>query len=80
MSTWTHPETKTMWPRDLLPKDFPEARILAFKYSSTIEVFFPVTSEDYGKANNVSNKLIDAIHSVRCEPETVIPINPLIFN
>ena len=29
LSTWTHPDTLTHWPRDLLPKDFPQARILA---------------------------------------------------
>ena len=40
-STWLHQdkETKTYWPYDLLPKDYPDARILAFDYDADITQF-----------------------------------------
>jgi len=55
-STWTHPETKTYWPRHLLPKDFPHVRILAFKYSPTVEDFFPYTTEAEQPPDQTSEK------------------------
>jgi hypothetical protein len=34
MSTWTNSETKKCWPKDFLPKDIPEARIMTFGYNA----------------------------------------------
>ncbi|KAF2807646.1 uncharacterized protein BDZ99DRAFT_489297 [Mytilinidion resinicola] len=39
-STWTHEPSHVFWPKDLLPKACPEARILAFGYSSGWVRFF----------------------------------------
>ena len=33
-TTWTHPETKVSWPKDLLAKDLQTARISTYDYSS----------------------------------------------
>ncbi|KAL2846060.1 hypothetical protein BJX68DRAFT_241469 [Aspergillus pseudodeflectus] len=40
-STWTYEPTNLFWPRDLLPKDFPNARILVFSYPARFTYFFP---------------------------------------
>jgi hypothetical protein len=50
--TWTH-EDGTFWPQDLLPNDFPKARIMTFGYDADItHVFGQVstnTLRDHGK-------------------------------
>ncbi|KAK1753795.1 hypothetical protein QBC47DRAFT_48118 [Echria macrotheca] len=43
-STWTHQESKILWPRDLLPIDFPRARIASLNYSPNFDDFFPAES------------------------------------
>jgi hypothetical protein len=40
-STWTYEPTNLFWPRDLLPKDLPKARILVFSYPANLTYFFP---------------------------------------
>ena len=35
-SIWTHPKTKKLWLRDLLPQKIPSARILLFAYNARI--------------------------------------------
>jgi hypothetical protein len=37
--TWTAPDSGTLWLRDFLPKDIPNARILTFRYNSSIASF-----------------------------------------
>ncbi len=34
--TWTGPKTHTLWPRDLLPTDVPNARIMTFGYDADV--------------------------------------------
>lgn len=36
INTWKHDETGVVWPRDLLPKEIPNARVLSFGYSADI--------------------------------------------
>jgi hypothetical protein len=40
-STWTHHESKTFWPKDLLPHTCPRTRILSFEYAPKFAHFFP---------------------------------------
>jgi hypothetical protein len=51
--TWTH-EDGTFWPRDLLAKDFPKARILTVGYDADVTHVFAQAStntlRDHGKA------------------------------
>jgi hypothetical protein len=39
IDAWTHPETRTLWLRDFLPKSIPAARVLAFGYDSSPSPF-----------------------------------------
>lgn len=36
VGTWTHERTGVCWPRDLLPKVAPSARVLSFAYNADI--------------------------------------------
>ena len=52
-STWTEKKTGTFWPKDLLPKDIPEARIFTFGYDTDIGALNCAstnTIRDHGKA------------------------------
>lgn len=33
VQTWTHGGTGSYWPRDFLPEDIPEARVMTFDYN-----------------------------------------------
>jgi protein SERAC1 len=35
-TTWTHKQTKTFWPQNLLGVDLPNARILTFGYDADV--------------------------------------------
>lgn len=35
-STWTHTESGTLWPKDLLPLDIKNARIMLYGYNSNV--------------------------------------------
>ena len=35
-STWTHPETKTLWLRDLLPSTMKHSRIMSYGYDAAV--------------------------------------------
>jgi hypothetical protein len=35
--TWQSREDKTLWPRDLLPSQIPDARVLGFSYNTTLK-------------------------------------------
>ncbi|PSN64914.1 hypothetical protein BS50DRAFT_677808 [Corynespora cassiicola Philippines] len=52
-TTWTYNDS-VLWPRDLLPKDIPHARILTFGYDADVARFFSITSSntirDHGKS------------------------------
>lgn len=53
-STWTHKTGKVFWPKDLLPKDLPKARIITFGYDADIirglSTVGNGTLRDHGKA------------------------------
>ena len=53
-STWTHKTNKVFWPKDLLPKDLPKARIITFGYDADIirglSTVGNGTLRDHGKA------------------------------
>ncbi|KAL8400455.1 hypothetical protein RB594_000734 [Gaeumannomyces avenae] len=36
LTTWTHEATKICWPRDLLPSELPNARVLSFAYNADV--------------------------------------------
>jgi hypothetical protein len=46
VEAWTHPETKVLWLRDLLPKSVRVARILTFGYSAYSSSFYGSRSAD----------------------------------
>jgi hypothetical protein len=39
MNTWTHEKSKVLWLRDLLPQNFPNARIMTFGYKARFKNF-----------------------------------------
>jgi hypothetical protein len=63
---WTSAEKSIFWPEKLLPAKTPEARILSFEYSVTIDSFW---SED--EIDDHSNDLIDELMDQRTEKEQV---------
>ncbi len=42
--TWTSPRSDTYWPRDFLPADIPNARILTYGYDFSIASFATLVS------------------------------------
>ncbi|EJT79104.1 hypothetical protein GGTG_04193 [Gaeumannomyces tritici R3-111a-1] len=36
LKTWTHETTKVCWPKDLLPRELPDMRVLSFAYNADI--------------------------------------------
>lgn len=36
LKTWYHKETEILWPENLLPLDFPQARIITYGYDADI--------------------------------------------
>lgn len=53
-------EKETYWPRDLLPKDFPNARVLAYGYDSHVSHFF----RDTASQNNIITLGRDLLHNL----------------
>ncbi|CAP99847.1 Pc22g25590 [Penicillium rubens Wisconsin 54-1255] len=60
--TWAH-ENGTLWPRDLLPKDLPKARVMTFGYDVDIFSFTSITFSD--RLYDYSQSLAYAIVSQR---------------
>jgi hypothetical protein len=73
-STWTDKRTGTFWPKDLLKRDIPNARIITFGYDSKVVKFRSVSQNrvaDHGrdlliglsrlrqKSRNVSDGRVD---------------------
>lgn len=75
-STWLHQdkETKTYWPYDLLPKDYPDARILAFDYDADITQFWGPASSN--RVGNHAENLLGALSRLRAKTNTVLTISP----
>ena len=53
-------EKDTYWPRDLLPNDFPHARVLTYGYDSHVSHFF----RDTASQNNIITLGRDLLHSL----------------
>jgi hypothetical protein len=83
-SAWTHEETETLWPRDLLQIDFPQSRILTFNYSPNFDDFFlpgntkiPYGATDYDddydelQVCKYSGELLSALGRFWAETKTV---------
>ena len=65
VQTWTVGEERegVFWPRDLLPKDFPTARILSFGYNADFAHFCPF----YGPKFIAEDLTIDDHSTALCQ-------------
>ena len=69
-NTWTH-SNGVLWPRDLLPRDIPTARILLFSYNSNVT--FNVAS---GTLRDYAIALLERLRNKRNQP--VLQTNPFV--
>jgi hypothetical protein len=70
-TTWLYKDKKTEvhWPTELLPKDYPDARILTFGYDANISEFFgPASSNRIG---NHAENMLGALSRLRAKTSTV---------
>ena len=65
---------ETYWPRDLLPRDFPNARVLTYGYDSHVSHFF----RDTANKNNIFTLGRDLLHDLVAY-RVDEPTRPLIF-
>lgn len=72
VKSWTA-DDNTLWPRDLLPKDIPNVRVLSFQYNTTIQ---GTTSK--GKISDHALQLLNALHLDRQTDMEAIT-RPIIF-
>lgn len=70
--SWTNPETKAFWPKDFLPDDVPEARVLTFGYNADA-AFGNTTADIVDHAKDLLGSLIDKREEVNEE------LRPIIF-
>jgi hypothetical protein len=66
-STWTDKKTNTLWPKTLLSKDIPNARILALGYDADVVNFWVPASQNRVRehAVNFNNALCDLRDATR---------------
>jgi hypothetical protein len=71
-NTWLyeHGKIKTYWPYDLLRKDFPNARILAFGYDANVTQFWGSASSN--RVGNHAEKMLGALSQLRAKTDTVL--------
>jgi hypothetical protein len=63
-TTWTHPETKSMWLKDFLHLDIPQARIMRYSHNSRWKYDAAIKDlRGYGK------QLLKAVSDVRDSEE-----------
>ena len=72
-ATWT--KGNVLWPRDLLAKDFPTARIMTWGYDARIMQFFGPVGQ--GSIHDHANELNNDLRQERVEPNQIF--RPLIF-
>ncbi|KAL3485464.1 hypothetical protein BJX62DRAFT_242897 [Aspergillus germanicus] len=78
-STWTYESTNLFWPRDLLPKDLPEARILVFSYPASLAYFFPETG-DHDPTTTPGRHTVELRNALtRLQESTISKGRPVIF-
>jgi pimeloyl-ACP methyl ester carboxylesterase len=75
-STWTEPESNTLWPLALLPAEVPSARILTFGYDSNIIHTFDPTA--INTLAHHASLLVKSLAGVRGKESDAVA-RPLIF-
>ncbi|KAL8952472.1 MAG: hypothetical protein Q9222_001613 [Ikaeria aurantiellina] len=70
VSTWASKDN--CWPRDLLPNDIPDARIISWGYKAKVAEFWSVVSQD--SAEKHANNLTASLVSDRAKHKTQRPI------
>lgn len=73
--TWTHPESQEPWPKTLIPKEFPGARVLTYGYDAYVTLKKGPVSNN--RLNNHSLDLLNALVALR--RSDVSNWRPLIF-
>jgi len=58
IESWTDPDTKSFWPKDFLPNDTPEARVMTFGYNADA-AFGNTTADIVDHAKDLLSSLID---------------------
>ena len=67
--TWSHEGSGVHWPMQLLPQDFPDARIMTFGYDADVLKFWdPVSSN---RISNHAENLVGALARLRERTDTV---------
>ncbi|RDL41952.1 Uncharacterized protein BP5553_01931 [Venustampulla echinocandica] len=56
--SWTNPDTKAFWPKDFLPSDIPDARVMTFGYNADA-AFGNTTADIVDHAKDLLSSLID---------------------
>jgi hypothetical protein len=67
-SAWTHDKSKTFWPKELLPKTFPNTRILMYDYKPKFADLFPsheLDSAHETAIDDYANVLLEALEALR---------------
>ncbi|KAI8633627.1 hypothetical protein F5Y19DRAFT_461965 [Xylariaceae sp. FL1651] len=75
--TWRDKTEKTFWPKDLLPKDCPTARILSFGYNADFAKFYPDNAETIAPEltiDDYSTSLLEALKVLRGDTDSNRPI------
>lgn len=75
LATWE--KGNTVWPRDLLPKAVPAARVITWNYDADIMRFFNKTSQNT-ILKHAENLLVD-LAGERAEEDGIEPDRPIIF-
>jgi protein SERAC1 len=75
--TWTA-EDGTFWPKDFLPRDFPEARIVSFGYDSKVTQFSS-RGVSQNSIENHADGLCAQLHRIRDSTKTVRNIHLYVF-
>jgi hypothetical protein len=58
ITTWTHPKSNAFWPRDFLPQQIPDARVMTFGYNADA-AFGQSTAEVADHAKSLLSSLVD---------------------
>jgi hypothetical protein len=69
MGSWLEPKSKTFWPRDLLVKDLPDARIMTYGYNFAIDQLLHARSHNL--FNEQARDLLECLAQIREVSETV---------
>ena len=76
VSTWTW--EKMCWPRDLLPIDIPNARIISYGYDADIIDFWAPVSEN--SVEKHAGNLVAALVGDRFKQTGVLPSNAMVYS